>query len=80
MVVFLSSRGQLVIPKAIREALGLAPGSRFHIQLWEGKIILEPVAGSLVDALHGRYAGTSLVGDLEAEHRQEIEHEAPVRP
>lgn len=79
-MVFLSSRGQLVIPKAIRKALGLAPGSRLRIQLLEGKIILEPIAGSLADALHGRYAGTSLVSDLEAEHRQEIEHEAPVCP
>jgi len=33
METVLSSKGQAVIPKAIREALGLTPGSRINIEL-----------------------------------------------
>jgi antitoxin PrlF len=75
----LSSRGQLVIPKAIREALHLEPGAQFRVQLREGKIVLEPIIASPVDALYGKYHDVDLLGDLEAEHRREIEDETAVR-
>ena len=72
MLVRLSSKGQLVIPKPIREALNLQAGTRFHVQVDEDKIILEPITPAVVDALYGRYAGEDLLGALEEEHRQEI--------
>lgn len=37
----LTSKGQLVIPKAIRDALHLAPGTRFSVTLDQGRIVLE---------------------------------------
>jgi len=80
MLAKLSSKGQLVIPKAIRQALGLRAGTRFHIQLSEGKIILEPITTSPLDILYGKYPDIDFLADLEAEHQQEIKDEKAIRP
>lgn len=79
MLVKLSSKGQLVIPKAIREALGLRRGTRFQVRVDEGRVILEPVGPSPVDALYGKYADADLLTDLEQEHRQELRDEPTLR-
>lgn len=76
----LSSKGQLVIPKSVRDALGLRRGTRFHIRLEGGKIILEPLAQSPTDVLYGKYADTDLLADLEQEHRREVERDPAIRP
>ena len=76
MLVNLSSKGQLVIPKPIRQALGLRSGTRFHVRVDQGRIILEPVITSPVEALYGKYADANFLGDLETEHKQEIANEA----
>ena len=76
MLVKLSSKGQLVIPKPIREALGLRRGTRFHVQVDQGKIILEPQTASPADALYGKYADADFLTELEEEHQQEIRDEA----
>ena len=80
MVVRLSSKGQLVIPKSIREALRLKTGTRFDVSVQKGKIILDPVQTSAVDALYGKYPDVDLLADLEAEHQREVRHEAALRP
>lgn len=36
----LTSKGQVTLPKAIRDALGLGPGSQVEFELEEGKVIL----------------------------------------
>ncbi|NBD35762.1 MAG: AbrB/MazE/SpoVT family DNA-binding domain-containing protein [Chloroflexi bacterium] len=83
MSVKLSSKGQLVIPKSIRETLGLKKGTRFYVQIVEGRIILEPEAKkeatSPIDVLYGKYADTDLLADLEEEHRQELQNDTPLR-
>jgi AbrB family looped-hinge helix DNA binding protein len=76
----LSSKGQLIIPKAIRQALKLQPGTEFQITLSEGKILLEPVAPLPIEALHGKYADSDFLADLETEHQQEIEHDQAICP
>ena len=76
MLVRLSSKGQVVIPKSIREALALRRGTRFHVQVDQGRIILEPQVVSPADALYGKYADADLLTELEEEHRQEIRDEA----
>lgn len=78
MNVKLSSKGQLVIPKEIRKALDLQPGTEFNVELVGRQIILQPVvdkqtALEAIDALYGMFAGSNLLDDLEAEHRWEIE-------
>ena len=80
MLTKLSSKGQLVIPKAVREALRLQTGTQFHVLTADGKIVLEPVLEPALEALYGRYTGSGLLADLETEHRQEIQDEESLRP
>ncbi len=76
MLVRLSSKGQLVIPKNVRQALDLQPGALFHLRAEADEIVLEPVRSSPLEALYGKYHGIDLIGDLEAEHNLEVEGEA----
>jgi AbrB family looped-hinge helix DNA binding protein len=81
MLVRLSSKGQLVIPGAVRRALRLAPGTELSLEVVDKKIVLAPVdTASPIDALYGRFTGHDLLGDLEREHKEEIERERAVRP
>jgi AbrB family looped-hinge helix DNA binding protein len=75
MLLRLSSKGQLVIPKTIRESLRLKNGDQFQVRVQDGKIVLEPVAKGLIQKLHGKYKGHDMLTALEEEHRQEIENE-----
>jgi AbrB family looped-hinge helix DNA binding protein len=68
----LSSKGQVVIPKPIREALRLAAGTRFDLQLHEGKIVLEPLPESTFEALYGKYADSDLLTGLEENHQHHV--------
>jgi len=79
MLARLSSKGQLVIPKAVRQALGLRAGTQFRVRPDGGKIVLEPVATSPIAALYGRYQDADFLADLEAEHQQEMSDEAAIR-
>ncbi len=40
----IDNAGRVVIPKAVREALGLANGGRVVVYLEEGRIVIEPAA------------------------------------
>lgn len=76
MLVTLSSKGQLVIPKHVREALNISSGDQFRVKIIEGKIVLEPLEDhSQVDRLYGKFTGDDLLLDLEEEHRQELARE-----
>jgi AbrB family looped-hinge helix DNA binding protein len=81
MLVRLSSKGQLVIPGAVRRTLRLSPGTELSLEVVDQKIVLAPVdIVSPIDALYGRFAGHDLLGDLEQEHKEEIKREPAVRP
>lgn len=75
MLLRLSSKGQLVIPKTIRRSLRLRNGDQFQVRVIDGRIVLEPVAKGLVQKLYGKYAGHDFLKALEEEHRQEISNE-----
>jgi AbrB family looped-hinge helix DNA binding protein len=75
MLLRLSSKGQLVIPKTIRESLRLKNGDQFQVRVQDGKIVLEPVAKGLVQKLHGKYKGHDMLTALEEEHRHELDNE-----
>lgn len=76
MLLRLSSKGQLVLPKTIREQLRLKNGDQFQARIVDGKIILEPVKLSTIKRLHGVLAGTDVLRELEEEHRREIENDS----
>jgi AbrB family looped-hinge helix DNA binding protein len=75
MLLRLSSKGQLVLPKKIREKLHLKSGDQFQARILDGKIVLEPLKKDAIGRLHGILAGIDLLQELEEEHRREIEHD-----
>jgi AbrB family looped-hinge helix DNA binding protein len=79
MVVKLSSKGQLVIPRAVRRALNLQAGAEFDVRVAEGSIVLEPIIISPLDVLYGKYADCDLLADLETEHRGEMQDDSRIR-
>lgn len=49
--VKLSSKGQLVIPKAVRDDAQVAAGSRLEVRFVDGEIRLRPLVGRPVSSL-----------------------------
>ena len=41
MEVTLAERGQIVIPKEARDALGLKPGAKLQIRMSDGRLLIE---------------------------------------
>lgn len=81
MTITLSAKGQLVIPRAIRKALALKPGTKFEIAVTEQTIVLTPLpdrrtVDEVIAALYGKFAGDDMLERLETEHRWEIERDA----
>lgn len=73
MVIKLSAKGQVVIPQAIRKAMGLQPGTTFNIRRQGNAIVLEPVDRLvLIDALYGKYGQVDLLLNLEVQHQREV--------
>jgi len=64
-------KGQVVIPKAFRDELGIGPGDEVVFSLVDGAVLVEPVREWR--SLKGALKGLGSVAELEAEHRWEIE-------
>ena len=72
IITTVSTKGQLVIPAAMRDAIDLFPGSKVALTLEEGVIILRPVSDRLVDETCGMFAGgPSMADELQRERRAE---------
>ena len=64
----ITSKGQVTIPKAVREALGLEPGDRIAFRLTDNAAVVEPETVDLKElfgALKSRIKGVA-VGDMKA--------------
>ena len=72
-LVTVSSKGQIAIPKAVRDALNLSEGAKLTIELRGQKIILskEPAWKKL----EGAAAGTDLVKAFSVHKKRERERE-----
>ncbi len=81
MLVKLSSKGQIVIPKEIRQSLGLKAGDELRATRVNRHIELEPVvdkraAREALEALTGMFQESGdLLANLEKERKQEIERD-----
>ena len=51
MLVKVGPRGQITIPKKLREFLNLSPGDSVTLIRQNGHLILEPVTGSIFDII-----------------------------
>jgi AbrB family looped-hinge helix DNA binding protein len=73
-----TSKGQLVIPAALRRKHGISAGTRVKILEDQfGRIVLQPVTEDYVDRVMGSLAdGPDLLARWETEHREEGESEA----
>ncbi len=74
--VTISSKGWVVIPSLLRKKFGLKPGMKMTVTEEEGKIVLTPQAGDLVDRLYGKlsWEGSltqALLADREKEKSRE---------
>jgi AbrB family looped-hinge helix DNA binding protein len=67
-----SSKGQVVIPSALRDKLGIEAGTRVAIQIEDQHLVLQPITEEFIDSLIGCCKGEdSLVEAREREHRIE---------
>jgi AbrB family looped-hinge helix DNA binding protein len=67
-----SSKGQIVIPAALREELGIKAGTRLAVAREENRLILQPVTEDFIDSVMGSCKGDdSLVEALQRERRIE---------
>ena len=71
----ISSKGQIVIPKEVREKLKIKPGAFFHVRLEKNNIVLIPMKKGPLDNLYGKFAGEKILAELEREHAGEIASE-----
>jgi AbrB family looped-hinge helix DNA binding protein len=68
------TKGQVVIPKELREGLGIEPGSRVEFVAERDGVLVRP-AGSAGDLTGLLADGPDLLVDLAEERRREREHE-----
>lgn len=75
MQVVLSSKGQVVLPKEIRDKLGLEKGSVIRVEIVDGKVIIEPVKQPRRGwrGWKGTLKGTQALKEIVDEHHHEVE-------
>jgi len=66
-VVKVSSKGQIVIPKEIREVLGIVPGSRLVVMLTDDGILLKKLEELSVEEISERIEKTVRKMDIDVD-------------
>ena len=75
-VVQISQKGQILIPKKLRDRYGVKPGSKVQILEEKGGLLIKAAPDDPIGAACGFIEGDfSLTQDLIQEHRKEVEHE-----
>lgn len=62
-------KGQVVIPKPIRDQLGFGPGDEVIVTFTENGALVQPLASTR--SLKGVFAGSKMLKTLEQERRHE---------
>jgi AbrB family looped-hinge helix DNA binding protein len=55
MEATVAERGQITLPKAVRDALGLTKGTKLKVELEGGRIVLRKDVGEALSRLRGRF-------------------------
>lgn len=66
-----STKGQLVIPAELRDALDLKPGTKIALQRDGNTIVLHPITDNFIDSIPGSLKGPSLGAIRERQHRDD---------
>ncbi len=75
-VVRMLAKGQIVIPKAVRQTVGIKPGSRLHVTVHGKQILLSPLPGDPIRALRGiAKGGPSLTNALLEDRKEDLDRE-----
>ena len=77
-VVTLSNTGQVVLPQALRQALGLQQGDQLEVTLDGNRLVLTrvtPVPAQSWQRWRGRLAGTQALQAHVADHADEVRRE-----
>lgn len=78
-VATISSKGQLVIPKEIRDILGIKPKQKVLLKIVKNYAVIEPLPEKPVEDFCGIFkAGTSLTRALLRQRREDKKHEEKV--
>ena len=76
MKTTVSVRGQTVVPREIRERMGIVPQTKLKWQIRDGVIVVHPIPPDPVQAAVGILKGRGpTIDDLLAERRQERQRE-----
>ena len=67
-----SSRGQVALPKAVREQLGLEEGASLTVRVEGDEVILRKAPAGSWRQWEGRFKGLDLLGDLTRSRRKEL--------
>ena len=72
-----TSKGQVVIPSAVRKKLGIKAGTRFRVEVDEAnaQIILKPITREYIHSLRGIFRGSGLLEELEATRARDRDRE-----
>jgi AbrB family looped-hinge helix DNA binding protein len=65
------AKGQVVIPKPLRDALGLEPGAEVEFERDGTGVRIVPTGAAAASGLRGRYAGSGLAAALLADRAHE---------
>ena len=71
MTVKVGEKGQVVIPKAIRDQVGISPGDQVDFELRDGEVVLVRRPRE-IRPLGGRFAGSDLLSGLMEDHAREV--------
>jgi len=75
-VVKTLAKGQVVIPKEIRKALGIKPGTKFHVRVEGKEVVLFLLPDDPIRALRGIVkGGPSLTKALLEDRKEDLERE-----
>jgi AbrB family looped-hinge helix DNA binding protein len=75
MLSRISAKGQITLPRKVRQALKVKPGDRVLFLVEDTSVLLQALAASSARALAGslrRYAATRLTGPARATVKQEV--------
>jgi len=67
-----SSRGQVALPKAVREQLGLEEGASLTVRVVGDEVILRKAPAGSWREWEGRFQGSNLLADLTRSRRKEL--------